>query len=188
VANYHVVGINETVKQLRTIDKSIVNDARKDLRTGVQPVVMAIKANIPSQAPLRGMIHNGRTGWNPAGVPVKTKTDFSKRAQKNESSLVSIVVGGKGSGSAAFQIADMAGKKSSSGRSQPIKPYAYKGGTRTHTNNGQGRAMIRALSAKARASRYAWPAALREIPFIEDVVNGTIKKLTETLNERLKER
>ena len=169
MANYHVVGINETVKQLRTIDKSIVNDARKDLRTGVAPVVNAIKANIPTQAPLRGMIHNGRTGWNSAGVPVKTKTDFSKRAQKNESSLVSIVVGGKGSGSAAFQIADLAGKKRSG-------------------NSASGRAMISRLNAQRQASRYAWPAALREIPFIEDVVNGTIKKLTETLNERLKER
>ena len=94
-SKYDVVGIPQTVKVLRSIDKQIVNDARKDLRTGVQPVVNAIKTNIPSQAPLRGMIHNGRTGWNSAGVPVKTKTDFSKRAQKNESSLVSIIVGGK---------------------------------------------------------------------------------------------
>jgi len=168
-SKYDVVGIPQTVKVLRSIDKQIVNDARKDLRTGVQPVVNAIKTNIPSQAPLRGMIHNGRTGWNSAGVPVKTKTDFSKRAQKNESSLVSIVVGGKGSGSAAFQIADLAGKKRSG-------------------NSASGRAMISRLNAQRQASRYAWPAALREIPFIEDVVNGTIKKLTETLNERLKER
>jgi len=172
VANYHVVGINETVKQLRTIDKSIVNDARKDLRTGVAPVVNAIKANIPTQAPLRGMIHNGRTGWNPAGVGVKTKTDFSKRAAKNEYSLVSLWIGTRGGnnfGSAAFNIADMAGRKRS-GR----------------TNSG--RAMISKLNAQRQASRYAWPAAEREIPFIEDVINGTIKKLTETLNERLKER
>ena len=167
-SKYDVVGIPQTVKVLRSIDKQIVNDARKDLRTGVLPVVNAIKANIPSQAPLRGMIHNGRTGWNPAGVAVKTKTDFSKRAQKNESSLVSIVVGGKGLGGAAFQIADMAGKKKS-------------GNTRS------GRAMISKLNAKRQASRYAWPAAEREIPFIEDVVNGTIKNLTITLNERLKE-
>jgi hypothetical protein len=168
-SKYDVVGIPQTVKVLRSIDKQIVNDARKDLRTGVLPVVNAIKANIPSQAPLRGMIHNGRTGWNSAGVAVKTKTDFSKRAQKNESSLVSIVVGGKGLGGAAFQIADMAGKKKS-------------GNTRS------GRAMISKLNAKRQASRYAWPAAEREIPFIEDVVNGTIKNLTITLNERLKER
>jgi hypothetical protein len=167
--NYHVVGINETVKELRTIDKAIVNDARKDLRTGVAPVVNAIKANIPSQAPLRGMIHNGPTGWNSAGVGVKVKTDFSKRAAKNETALVSIVVGGKGSGAAAFQIADMAGKKRS-------------GNTRS------GRAMISRLNAQRQASRYAWPAVEREIPFIEDVVNGTIKNLTITLNERLKER
>jgi hypothetical protein len=171
-SKYDVVGIPETVKVLRSIDKQIVNDARKDLRTGVMPVVNAIKSNIPSEAPLRGMVHNGRTGWNPAGIGVKTKTDFSKRAVKNESSLVSIIVGGKGrssSGAAAFQIADMAGKKRSG-------------------NTASGRAMISRLNAQRQASRYAWPAALREIPFIEDVVNGTIKKLTETLNERLKER
>ena len=171
-SKYDVVGIPETIKVLRSIDKQIVNDARKDLRTGVMPVVNAIKANIPSEAPLRGMVHNGRTGWNPAGIGVKTKTDFSKRAVKNESSLVSIIVGGKGrssSGAAAFQIADMAGKKK-------------------RGNTASGRAMISKLNAQRQASRYAWPAALREIPFIEDVVNGTIKKLTETLNERLKER
>ena len=171
-SKYDVVGIPETIKVLRSIDKQIVNDARKDLRTGVMPVVNAIKANIPNEAPLRGMVHNGRTGWNPAGIGVKTKTDFSKRAVKNESSLVSIIVGGKGrssSGAAAFQIADMAGKKK-------------------RGNTASGRAMISKLNAQRQASRYAWPAALREIPFIEDVVNGTIKKLTETLNERLKER
>ena len=171
-SKYDVVGIPETIKVLRSIDKQIVNDARKDLRTGVMPVVNAIKANIPSEAPLRGMVHNGRTGWNPAGIGVKTKTDFSKRAVKNESSLVSIIVGGKGrssSGAAAFQMADMAGKKRSG-------------------NTASGRAMISRLNAQRQASRYVWPAALREIPFIEDVVNGTIKKLTETLNERLKER
>ena len=171
-SKYDVVGIPETIKVLRSIDKQIVNDARKDLRTGVMPVVNAIKANIPNEAPLRGMVHNGRTGWNPAGIGVKTKTDFSKRAVKNESSLVSIIVGGKGrssSGAAAFQMADMAGKKRSG-------------------NTASGRAMISRLNAQRQASRYVWPAALREIPFIEDVVNGTIKKLTETLNERLKER
>ena len=168
--NYHVVGINETVKQLRAIDKAIVNEARKDLRTGVSPVANAIKASIPTQSPLRGMVHNGRTAWNSAGVGVKTKTDFSKKAQKNESSLVSLIVGSKGrstSGGAAFQIADMAGKKRSG-------------------NTSSGRAMISKLNSKRQASRYAWPAAEREIPFIEDVINATIKKLTVTLNERLK--
>ena len=189
MATSRVTGIAETVRVLKTIDKEIVNTARRDLRSGAQPVANAIKSNIPNEAPLRGMIHNGRTRWQPAGISAKVKTNFTKKAQRNETSLVSIVVGAKGknaTGAASFQIADMAGRKSSSGRSDTIKPYAYKGGTRTHRNNGQGRAMIHALSARGLASRYVYPAAEREIPYIINQVEGTIKGLSTSLNNELK--
>jgi len=91
-----VTGVADTVRILNKLDKQIVKDARKDLRSGAQPVADAIKSNIPNQAPLRGMIHNGRTSWKPAGVTAKVKTNFSKKAQRNETSLVSIVVGSPG--------------------------------------------------------------------------------------------
>jgi hypothetical protein len=171
--NYHVVGINETVRVLRSIDKQIVNDARKDLRTGAKPVADAVKAAIPSEAPLSGMVHNGRTRWNPAGVKVNVKTNFTKRAQVRETYLVAVVAGAPkdyANGAGMFQIADLAGRKRSG-------------------KTASGRNLIKVLNERSgRASRYAWPAAERQIPFIEDVVNGTIKNLTITLNERLKER
>jgi hypothetical protein len=178
-----VVGIAEVAKTLKGIDNDLVKQARKDLRTGAKPVATAVKNNIPTESPLqgksgstsgtRGMIHNGRTGWNPAGVKVTVRTDFSKKATKNGYQLVSIVAGIKGNrgqssqGNAAFQIADQAGRSRG-------------GKTRS------GRAMIRKLNSSGRASRYVYPAALRELPYVEDVVRGTIRKLQNDYNRKLK--
>jgi hypothetical protein len=116
------------------------------------------------------MVHNGRTRWQPAGITAKVKTNFSKKAQRNETSLVSIVVGAKGknsTGAASFQIADMAGRKA-------------KGQTRS------GKAMINKLNSIARAPRYVYPAAEREIPYIINQVEGTIEGLSTSLNNELK--
>jgi len=165
-----VVGIAEVAKTLKGIDNDLVKQARKDLRTGAKPVATAVKNNIPNESPLRGMVHNGRTAWKPAGVKVTVKTNFSKKAERKGTSLVSIVAGSQGKnsqGAASFQIADIAGRK-------------RKGNTRA------GQAMIRKLNSSGRASRYVYPAALREIPLVEDVVRGTIRKLQNDYNRKLK--
>lgn len=165
-----VVGIAEVAKTLKVIDNDLVKQARKDLRNGAKPVATAVKNNIPSESPLRGMVHNGRTAWQPSGVKVTVKTNFTKKAERKGTSLVSIVAGAQGKnsqGSAAFQIADMAGRK-------------RRGKTRA------GQAMIRKLNAEGRASRYVYPAALREVPYVQDVVRGTIRKLQRDYNNRNK--
>ena len=165
-----VVGIAEVAKTLRETEKDLVNRARKDLRTGAKPVADAVKQNIPTEAPLRGMVHSGRTGWQPSGVKVTVRTNFTKKAERKGYQLVSIVAGARGKsapGSAAFQIADMSGRKA-------------KGNTRS------GRAMIRKLNSSGRASRYVYPAALRQVPYVEDVVRGTIRKLQRDYTNRLK--
>jgi hypothetical protein len=173
-----VTGVVYTVNQLKELDKKIINQARKDLRTGAQPVARAVKANIPNESPLqgkgnsrtRGMIHNGRTAWKPSGVKVTIRTNFSKKAERKGFSLVSIVAGSRGKfaqGSAAFQIADIAGRKA-------------------RGKTASGRAMINKLNSKGRASRYVYPAALREIPYIINEVKGTIKGLSKSLNNELK--
>jgi hypothetical protein len=116
------------------------------------------------------MVHNGRTAWKPAGVKVTVKTNFTKKAERKGTSLVSIVAGAQGKnsmGAAAFQIADMSGRKA-------------------RGNTASGRAMIRALNANGRASRYVYPAALRQVPYVEDVVRGTIRKLQRDYTTRHK--
>jgi len=165
-----VIGIAEVSKTLRAIDKDIVNAARKDLRTGAKPVADAVRNNIPSEAPLSGMVHNGRTRWNSSAVKVNVKTNFTKRAETRGTYLVAVVAGNLKNydkGAAAFQIADMAGRKA-------------------RGNTASGRAMIRALNSNGRASRYVYPAALRQVPYVEDVVRGTIRKLQRDYTTRHK--
>lgn len=165
-----LTGLHEVAKTLKTLDNDLIKRARKDLRTGARPVADAVKQNIPTEAPLRGMIHNGRTAWKPSGVKVTVRTNFSKKAQRQGYSLVSIVAGSRAKyaqGSASFQIADMAGRKA-------------KGRTKS------GQAMIRKLNSSGRASRYVYPAAERQIPYVTDVVRGTINKLASDYNKKLK--
>lgn len=163
-----VTGMAEVVVTLNGIDKDIVKRARKDLRTAAQPVARAVKSNIPREAPLTGMQHMGRTGWNLSGVKVNVKVNFSKKAERRGSQLVSIVAGSKGLGGAAFEIADMAGRKSS-------------GSTRS------GKAMIRELNnTSGRASRFVYPAAQAALPYVENSVRDTIRQLQRDYNKRLK--
>jgi hypothetical protein len=165
-----IVGISEITKTLRAIDKDIVNAARKDLRTGAKPVADAVRANIPTDAPLSGMVHNGRTAWKPSGVKVNVKTNFSKRAEIRGTYLVAVVAGAPkdySRGAAAFQIADMAGRK-------------------RRGRTASGRAMISKLNSQSRASRYVYPAALRQVPYVEDSVRDTIKKLQDDYTNRHK--
>ena len=70
---------------------------------------------------------------------------------------------------------DYAGKRGVQTRSQTTRPYAYKGGTRTHRNNGQGQAMVNRLNSIRSASRFAWPAAERALPMVQAKVQSVLE-------------
>jgi hypothetical protein len=70
-----VVGLKETLRDLNKLDKELSKEIRKDIRKVVQPLADAITASVPAQAPLSGMAHSGRTGWqNRKKVAVKLDT------------------------------------------------------------------------------------------------------------------
>ncbi|MGA1505566.1 MAG: hypothetical protein ACO37V_03215, partial [Ilumatobacteraceae bacterium] len=58
-----VVGLKETLRDLNKLDKELSKEIRKDIRKTVRPLVDAINASVPAGAPLSGMAHSGRTGW-----------------------------------------------------------------------------------------------------------------------------
>jgi hypothetical protein len=132
-----------------------------------------------------GMNHSGRTGWNKAAIKITVKTSFSKRAQKNQTSLVSIWVGGKKGtyGAAGLQIADMAGRRGKVKTSGRTRDYAYKGGTRSHAIAGQGRSMIDKL--QGRPSRYVWKAAMLHMGTVQQSVLQSLDKVSKEVNKNL---
>jgi hypothetical protein len=105
-----VVGLKETLRDLNKLDKELSKEIRKDIRRVVQPLADAISASVPAQAPLSGMAHSGRTGWqNRKKVAVKLDTRKPRRyLDRPGRSTVNVVrVTTK---DAPTAITDMAGK------------------------------------------------------------------------------
>lgn len=73
-------GFAETMRDLGKIEPAMKRQVLKDIRGIVKPAVDLINQRIPAQAPLRGMNHNGRTGWkNVKKVAVKIDTRQPRR-------------------------------------------------------------------------------------------------------------
>jgi hypothetical protein len=160
---------------------------RKDLRVSAKPIASAIKAYIPSTAPLSGMQHGGRTSWQPQNVKVAVRTSFTKRVARDELSIVSIVVGGKKGtdGAAGLQIADMAGiaNKTTTGQT---REYIRNGKKRTHRKNGQGKALIEYLNGRySSASRFVWRGAQTQLPSVRAAVLASLEKASKKVNAKL---
>jgi hypothetical protein len=188
-----VYGFTETIKELELLPGKLINTARSDLRVAVEPMKASISSYIPSAPPLMGrqfdrnggMNHKGRTGWNKAAIKITVKTSFSKRTQRNQSSLVSVWVGGKKGtyGAAGLQIADMAGRRNKVKTGGRTRDYAYKGGTRSHAINGQGASMIDKLQGKP--SRYVWRAAMLHMNTVQNSVLQSLDKVSKQVNKNL---
>jgi len=188
-----VYGIPETIKQLQLLPNKMTNQARIDLKVAAEPVRASIQSYLPDAPPLMGrqfdrnggMNHKGRTGWNKAAIKVSVRTSFTRRTQKNETSLVSIYVGGKKGtyGAAGLQIADMAGRRNKVKSGGRTRDYAYKDGTRSHAINGQGRSMIDKL--QGRPSRYVWRAAMLHMTTVQRSVLQSLDKVSKQVNQNL---
>lgn len=187
MATPRVYGVDQTIATLRLVEGSFVTQARRDLRSAAEPVATNIMNWIPDAPPLSGMKHNGRTSWNRSNIKATVKTSFSKRAARNEHSLVSIWVGGKKGtkGAAALQIADMAGRRNqvSTGSS---RKYTKNGKTVTHRLNGQGAALIDGLGKRySSPSRFVWRGAMSQLPKVTSDVLVILEKVSAKINAKL---
>ena len=187
MATPRVYGVDQTIATLRLVEGTIVTTARRDLKNAAEPVATNIMSWIPDSPPLSGMKHTGRTSWDKSNIKATVRTNFSKRAAKNEHSIVSIWVGGKKGtkGAAGLQIADMAGKRNQTSRGE-TDPYTRRGRTQKHMVNGQGAALINNLGARyATPSRFVWRGAMSQLPKIRSDVLVILEKVSAELNAKL---
>jgi len=136
--------VRELMKQLKDIEPELKKAMVKGIKTEIAPLATQVRTALPSVSPLSGANTSGRLGFGngrPAtSVTVSVRTSGSKYAAVT--SLASVKVN-----SPFTAMADYAGRKGVTTRSQVTRPYAYKGGTRTHRNNGQGQAMVNRLNS-----------------------------------------
>lgn len=188
--DYSVTDIRELQRRLKSIDPKLRTQLVRDAKEAGKPVQSAVKSAIASVTPLSGMTR-GRLNWN-SSIDAKgkahsaqdVKLQFRTRSsgKSNVTSLVRVQVA-----SPAVVMADMAGKSNrfldagykGTGRT---REYPYKGGSRTHRVNGQGRAMIRNLGGSA--SRYVWPAADNKLPAVKARIEAILRKAYLDINRK----
>jgi hypothetical protein len=184
------VGVKEMIQTLQTLEPETYKKLRANIRLVTAPAVSAVKSNIPPVSPFAGrrkdgFTHSGRTAWSGATVGTSiTPAQRSRALGSTTSNLVAITATGKG-GQFGFNILDMAGRGSGRGRRPKTvtRPYAYKGGTRTHRLNGQGQRMIDALNK--RPSRYFYPAIENKLPDIRRGVERVIDQVAADMNRKI---
>jgi hypothetical protein len=200
-----VQGVRETLQLLDAVQPGSIKELRKEIKTILEPTLSAIKANVPSSAPLSGMNHYGRTRFDRPQVKSTLLTFGSK--YRDTTPLVRIEVVAHPD-SVGFEIADMAGRRTlqhgprmpyqyagrgrigGSGRQNPTRsrPVVRRGNSRefSYRINGQGTAMIRNLSKLP--SRYVYPPVENNIFRIRDDMLQTLEKYVEKINHKLKVR
>jgi hypothetical protein len=203
IQSIRIKGVKETLQLLDAVQPGAIKELRKDIRRIAQPVVTAIKSNLPRTSPLSGMNHYGRTRF--AGAKVKATLMLRGYASRDTSPLARIEVISP-NGAAGLEIADMAGRKTmmhgpaltyeykgrgrvgGRGRQRPTKSRAVvrRGNTETfqYRITGQGKGMTDNLGGVP--SRYVYPAlASRENALAADMLK-TIESYTAKINHKLK--
>ena len=203
IQTIRIQGVKETLQLLDAVQPGAIKELRRDIRRIAQPVVTAIKSNLPTTSPLSGMNHYGRTRF--AGAKVSAQLLLRGWGNSDTIPLARLAVVSPGD-AAGLEIADMAGRKSmmhgpaltyeykgrgrvgGRGRQKPTRsrPVVRRGNTATfqYRITGQGKGMTDNLGGVP--SRYVYPAlAQREDTLAADMLK-TIEGYTERINQKIR--
>ena len=175
-----VEGIAQLTNELRGLDRKAVNALRAEMRASISPVAKSIASDVPAEAPLSGMNHNGVTKW--AGQPRSSVSFTPGRARGGATRLLAMKFTGgtRGAGGIGFDYAELAGSSKRSG-SQFSRVYDRAGSPGVqHRVNGQGAAFNRGIrNAKpinGRGGYFVYDAALKRYPTINGLGKRAIDK------------
>lgn len=168
-------GLKEALRDLNKLDPALRREIGKDIRRVVKPLADEINQRVPGGAPLSGMNHNGRTGWNRRkAVAVKLDT----RKPRNHPSrpfrdIVSVVrVGTKDAPTAIVDMAGKAGGSSSRRAPQFRRPN-----------------FASALSSRlGPPSRFMWRDIDNQVELVVRELEPIMKRVEDEMNRDLKMR
>lgn len=187
-----VTGINEAIKDMRKLDAEAVKALRNKMKQAILPTAQKIASKVPTQAPLSGMMHSGRTRWTGARARVAF-TPAKIRKGKDLHPIVSIVLQGK-TGGAGFDIAEIAGSANLAYSAKQSKEFTRRGASKKirTRQNGQGRAFVNALEFRSSstwsAGRFGFVHFLQEKKNLENIAKGILADQAEEYNKKIARR
>jgi hypothetical protein len=184
-----VEGVADVTKALRTLDRKALNKLRAEMRGSINPIAREIAGDVPSEAPLSGMNHNGVTRWTGT---VRSSVSFTPgRARGGASRLLAMKFTGgtRAGGGIGFDYSELAGSSRRPGaRFSRVYDRAGSPGVQ-HRINGQGRAFNEGIRGykriKGRAGYFVYDSAVKRYPQIEGLGKSAIKKFMQDANREL---
>ena len=184
-----VEGLADLTKTLRTLDRKALNKLRAEMRGSINPVAKAIASDVPEQAPLSGMNHNGVTRWTGT---VRSSVSFTPgRARGGSTRLLAMKFTGgtRAGGGIGFDYAELAGSSRRPGaRFSKVYDRAGSPGIQ-HRINGQGRAFNRGIRAykpiRGRGGYFAYDSAVKKYPIIEGLGKRAIEKFMQDASNEI---
>ena len=160
-----VTGIKETIAELRKLDPDLLKQMRKDIKNepGIVNAMSAIKSKAPSISPLKGMLHNGRTGYGKPRVATSFRPSTRLDTAKQRSIVTINTTAPKNA--IGFQIIDLVGRGS-------------KG------NSAKAKGMKEKL--RSQPSRYVWKAIEGKEAGMSQAVVNIIDDYSKKANVRLR--
>ena len=198
-----VFNAKPVIKAMNQIEPALKKQMLKDMKDITKPVVSEIKSVIPATAPFSGISEprtstsmtdrkqnnngDGRLSWTGgmykrrviAPDNVIPRYSASRSRKYAVTSLFGIWLRSPG-----VSMVATAGKGSGRAKYATTREYPYKGGTRTHRNNGQGEALIRRVK-QAGLFNFFYKAGEKELPSVEQEVKLVWEKYSKTVNRRL---
>jgi hypothetical protein len=175
-----VEGLASLNNELRSLDRKALNKLRGEMRKSIGPVAREIANDVPSEAPLSGMNHNGITRWT--GVPKASVSFTPGRARGGSSRLLSMKFTGgtRVGGGIGFDYAELAGSSKRPG-ARYTKVYERGGyGGQQHRVTGQGKAFNRGIRAakpiRGRGGYFVYDSAVKRYKGIEGLGRRAIDK------------
>lgn len=157
--------IKRIIKELRDIDPKLARQLGKDLKSALLPFASAIQSEMPSESPLSGLVHNGRTGWDPARVTIAATPGAGWGR-----SIARVVIEGHPR-PAALKIAEFAGSSN----------YTK--------STGPGMSLVKALDrryplVKGRGGRFGFRAYYQKQAQMFAIIQGVIDGFVKMTNKR----
>lgn len=159
------------LRELKTMDKQLVNEFRKSFRTDLKPVNESIRAKIPSESPLSGF--SKKEGTSPfiyAKPTASVKVNTRHKPGRAFSNLVTTQFTDRRP-NAGFSVLELAGSKSQG-------------------NTPQGRALISAINSKfpirGGLGRFAIPEWKKKGPEVEKIARNILEKFSQKVNRKFK--
>ena len=182
-----VRGLRETLLELKQLDKTIYDQLNTDVKNFAKPYALSIQNAIPRTIKPTGFTHTGATAFRSSDNKTDVKTSTKKPSAGKPTSLLKVIVKGRG-----LAIADMAGRRNIVRRSGRSKPFGRR--PNGYSLNGQGEKMIQSLNkhhksigidSKNGASRFVWPAALKNQKLIDNSIERSLQEASAKVNRNL---